>query len=103
MKQIERMAKAREEALKLINLENAVEVGVGEYAVNMGEELGYVRIKVTAVKDLEYDAEFEAEEFKAEQKVKADKAIARHNKAEAEKALKLAAKAKREAAKEAKL
>jgi colicin import membrane protein len=99
--QAERMALARAKALETLALpETAVQIGVGEFAFQT--EAGYVKVKVTAVKDKEFDPVEAGEEFQFEQEEKRVKAEKRKAEAEAKKAANIAKKAKAKAEKEAK-
>lgn len=92
MKQVDKFAMARAQAMQKFDMTNAFVVGVGEFALET--EAGWVKVKFTAVKDAEFDAQQAQDDFLWEQedkaRVKAEKAAQR----EADKALKLANKAK---------
>lgn len=92
MKQVDKFAQARAEAMQKFDMTNAFVVGVGEFAVET--EFGFVKVKFTAVKDTEFDAAQAQADFEFEQadkaRVKAEKAVQK----EADKALKAANKAK---------
>ena len=92
MKQVDKFAQARAQAMQKLDMTDAFVTGVGELAVET--EFGWVKVKFTAVKDAEFDAEQAQADFKWEQedkaRVKAEKAAQR----EADKALKAANKAK---------
>lgn len=92
MKQGDRMAMARAEALKRFNAEGAFVVGVGEFA--METEFGWVRAKFTAVKDLEFNGQEAQDAFLWEQEDKARVKAEKEAQKEADKALKAANKAK---------
>lgn len=91
MKQVEKFAKARAEAMQRFDMSDAFVVGVGEVAVK--SEQGWVKVKFTAVKDAEFDAWQAQADFEFEQ---ADKARVKSEKAEQaakDKAFKMAQKA----------
>lgn len=92
MKQADKFAMARAEAMKRFDMTDAFMVGVGEFAVETAQ--GFVKVKFTAVKDAEFDAAQAQVDFEFEQedkaRVKAEKAAQK----EADKALKAANKAK---------
>lgn len=93
MTQAQKMAKARESAIAMLNLpENKVQVGVGTFVVETPD--GFAKVAVTAVKAKDFDPEEAQAEFEFERneaKVKADK---RKAEAEAKKAADIAKKAK---------
>lgn len=93
MTQAQRMGLARAEAMEVFGVEarELNQVGVGEYALETAN--GYVKVKFTAVKDLEYDAGQAEAEFLFEQE---QKEVARKAKAE-EKARKAELRAKEKA------
>lgn len=92
MKQVDKFAQARAQAMQKLDMTDSFVVGVGELALQT--EFGWVKVKFTAVKDTEFDAEQAQADFLWEQedkaRVKAEKAAQR----EADKALKAANKAK---------
>ena len=93
MTQAQRMGLARAEAMEVFGVEarELKQVGVSEFALETAN--GYVKVKFTAVKDLEYDAEQAEADFLFEQE---QKEIARKAKAE-EKARKAELRAKEKA------
>ncbi len=102
MTQAERMSKAREQALAILGIpENAMQIGVGEFAFET-EESGFVKVKVTAIKDLEFDLEQANADFEFDQEEKRVKAEKRKADAETKKKADLERKAKAKAEKEAK-
>ena len=70
MTQAQRMGLARAEAMEVFGVEarELKQIGVGEFALETAN--GYVKVKFTAVKDLEYDAEQAVPEFLFEQEQK---------------------------------
>lgn len=101
MTQAEKMAKARELAVESLNLpENAVQIGVGEYAFATDE--GIVKVKVSAVKDAEYDLEQAKTDFEFDQNEKLTKAKQRKAESDAKKQADIAKKEKAKAEKSAK-
>lgn len=102
MTQAERMAKAREQALATLGVpENAMQIGVGEFAFET-EENGFVKVKVTAIKDLEFDLEQANADFEFDQEEKRVKAEKRKLEREEKKKANVAKKEKAKAEKEAK-
>lgn len=96
----EKMALARQEAYDAINLEASYQIGTAEYVVPT--QHGYVKVKLTAVKDAEFDPEAEQELYEFEKAEKEKAAERRKAEAEAKKAANIAKKAKAKAEKEAK-
>jgi hypothetical protein len=68
MKQAEKFAQARAEAMKRFDMTDAYDVGVAEFAVNT--EAGWVKVKFTAVKAADFDAAQAQEDFRFEQEAK---------------------------------
>ncbi|NLC31213.1 MAG: hypothetical protein GX765_04145 [Candidatus Moranbacteria bacterium] len=102
MTQAERMSKAREQALAILGIpENAMQIGVGEFAFET-EESGFVKVKVTAIKDLEFDLEQAKADFEFDQEEKRVKAEKRKLERETNKKANIAKKERAKAEKEAK-
>lgn len=101
IKQSERMELARAEALEMLQMPEAKrQIGVAEYVLETAN--GPVKVKLTAVKDLEFDpAEAEASYLFEKQEAEG-KAVKRKAEADAKKAVDLAKKARAKADKEAK-
>jgi len=92
MKQAEKMAKVREDALALLNLpEDAVQVGTATFILQTTN--GFAKVVVSAIKDTDFDPEFEKSEWEAEKALSATKAEKRKMEADAKKAASLAKKA----------
>ena len=84
MKQADKMAQARAEAMKAFDVEGKgmAQVGVGEFA--METAFGFVKVKFTAVKAEDFDVAQAAEDFAFDQEAKR---VAKANK-DAEKKMK---------------
>ena len=92
LKQAEKMAKIREDVLATLKVpESAVQTGTATFIVKT--ENGYGKVVVSAIKDADFDPDFEKSEWEAEKALSATKAEKRKQEAEAKKTANLAKKA----------
>lgn len=99
MKINEKLAAIRAEAIDVLGVQELDMYQIGTSTYVLKTELGYAKVAISAIKDTEYDAAFEQEQYLFE---KAEKERVAQEKAEIKAKEKAAKIAKREAAEAAK-